>query len=394
MDVVRSLNCKVNDFLGENLSHPLAHTCLRGMVRRGIFPLNKTGWAPPTLLEDRDALNKVLGTKTIKLLTLDGVNLDAVWAPPKEKNAGTAVVFHGNGGTLDHMVLYGLWYRNRGMGLLMPTIRGYRGSEGDSIESGEIGSYLDAESAVRHVIKDNGIDKEKVILHGLSLGGVFAASGAANWGIRCTLDHPFASPERAIKHVMKHIRWRKTCPESKELTGAKKVIVEKGMRLIRVTPSFIGTALGRLGFKTRRVVEIPKDKQMGACTFLKEDGFNNCVKSQAFTKPCFVLVGCRDEIVASEDGEDICRPHRGIEEEHADSMSHLITLSGDHVEPFFSTKKVVDQYCKFLIQEGLVDESYFGKYENWCEKIWKDLSGSPEADSHEVQGSSTPKPEN
>lgn len=53
------------------------------------------------------------------------------------------------------------------------------GSEGSAIQSGEGGVFLDVEAAIRFVLREKQVPRDKVVVHGLSLGGVYASTAGA-----------------------------------------------------------------------------------------------------------------------------------------------------------------------------------------------------------------------
>src|SRR5262249_39962046 len=96
-------------------------------IRKGFLPMNGAQYT--VNVEERAQLLKVLEAEQIKLKTRDGETLDAVWCPSKKVNSSpTVIIFHGNGCILDNMVGYAKWYKDRGLNVLLFTIRGYPGS--------------------------------------------------------------------------------------------------------------------------------------------------------------------------------------------------------------------------------------------------------------------------
>lgn len=86
----------------------------------------------------------------------------------------TVVLFHGNGMTADDMVMpIGVWYREQGYNVLIPTMGGYPGSPG--VKTSEISSYQDVE-AVKKYLDNRGITEAGY--HGLSIGGSLATQAA------------------------------------------------------------------------------------------------------------------------------------------------------------------------------------------------------------------------
>ena len=67
------------------------------------------------------------------------------------------ILFHANCAIALDMALWGAWYRQRGITVLMVTMGGYAGSEG---ETTELSTYFDAAAAVQKML-DLGIPKER-----------------------------------------------------------------------------------------------------------------------------------------------------------------------------------------------------------------------------------------
>lgn len=105
------------------------------------------------------------------LLPGDGVTAEA---------PGPAVVFlHGNGEIIDQWTQEMSWYTDRGVSVLLPEYRGYGRSAGkpsqDAIAS-------DLKTAVGRLLELESVDPDRLIVHGRSLGGGFAAQVVAMEG--------------------------------------------------------------------------------------------------------------------------------------------------------------------------------------------------------------------
>jgi len=136
-------------------------------------------------------LDHIKGEATI-VHTADGRALDAIWceASPPCKH-GAAILFHPNSAICLDMAAWGLWYRERGMSALMITMGGYAGSEGPRDIGGttELSTYFDAHAAVDFCELLHGVNTNRIVVHGVSIGGALACAVAAHRpGINCTID--------------------------------------------------------------------------------------------------------------------------------------------------------------------------------------------------------------
>jgi len=148
-----------------------------------------------------------LGAESVSVNTRDGRRLDALWleTPPASTNAAVAL-FHANCAIAIDMALWGAWYRQRGMSVLMITMGGYAGSQG---ETTELSSYFDADAAV-HYLMHRGVPKKKILVHGLSIGGALAVQvSAQHSGVSCTLDQTFVNSSEVAEStacmISKHV---------------------------------------------------------------------------------------------------------------------------------------------------------------------------------------------
>lgn len=152
----------------------------------------------------RQATERRLDGKTVVIRCADRVRLDAVWATSRKAHQPicAAIIFHGNGQTLDDMVEWAAWHSKEGRHALLVTMRGYPGSEGDPNVSGEEGLYCDASAAAQFVL-EKGVPQHLVVAHGFSLGGALACACACHHGLGAlVLDHSFTSPAAVARHVV------------------------------------------------------------------------------------------------------------------------------------------------------------------------------------------------
>jgi fermentation-respiration switch protein FrsA (DUF1100 family) len=130
-----------------------------------------------------------------------GVRIHAWWLVPDgwDSSNGAALFFHGNGGNVsycDHIL--DSWNQERGEGIMAIDYPGYGKSEGGPSETG---CYAAARSAYDWLTNEQGIDGDRIILIGQSLGTAVATNLAADLPHRAlVLLSPFTSmPDMAAK---------------------------------------------------------------------------------------------------------------------------------------------------------------------------------------------------
>lgn len=256
-------------------------------LARIVLPLDQTV-KYPEYERSRVYVEARLKGQTVSITTLDDIKLDAVWSDSGNKEAPTAIVFHGNACTLNAFVDHAKWYRDREFNVLLITMRGYPGSEGSSITSGEIGLYLDAEAAVRYAVETKGVDREKVIAHGYSLGGALATAAGYFFGTYVTLDHAFTSPGAvAIGSADKIARNISAKMRENPILSSIEIKV----------PSGIPEGLMEGAFPIGNTYDIPEEKQLKGSRPLVTDGLNNLEKIKKLDKEFFVFFGTRDHLM-------------------------------------------------------------------------------------------------
>ena len=126
----------------------------------------------------------------VTLETEDGLALLAWHAPPRTEGAPSLIYFHGNAGHIGMRGFKVRAYLNAGLGVLLTTWRGYSGNPGTPTEDG---LYADGRAA-RAFLRTRGVDDERQILYGESLGtgvAVHLAREAAPAAL--VLEAPYSS---------------------------------------------------------------------------------------------------------------------------------------------------------------------------------------------------------
>ena len=108
----------------------------------------------------------------ITMKTSDGLNLNA-WFIPANSPTGTVLFCHGNGGNISYSLDVVETLNKFNLNVLLFDYRGYGKSEGIPTENG---TYTDADTAYRWLLKDKNIPESSIIVMGRSLGAAIAAN--------------------------------------------------------------------------------------------------------------------------------------------------------------------------------------------------------------------------
>ncbi len=103
--------------------------------------------------------------------SMDGVRLSG-WFIPAENAHGVILFHHGNAGNISHRLDSIALFHHLRWSVFIFDYRGYGSSEGKPSEEG---TYLDAQGAWDHLVRDRGADPSKIVCFGRSLGGAIAA---------------------------------------------------------------------------------------------------------------------------------------------------------------------------------------------------------------------------
>jgi uncharacterized protein len=126
-----------------------------------------------TVAGDPGALG--LAYRDVTITTEDDVTLHG-WHVPADGTRFTALFCHGNAGDIGDRLDTVRILHDLGLSLLVFDYRGYGRSEGSP---GEAGLYADARAVWRHLVEDEGIAPDRIVVWGRSLGGAVAAQLAS-----------------------------------------------------------------------------------------------------------------------------------------------------------------------------------------------------------------------
>jgi len=161
----------------------LAYLCALGALYwlqgRLVYPLEQSQTAVGATLDGR--------TELITLRTQDGLDLIARYRAPRDANAPTVLLFHGNGEDLTQRAHIAYEMIEAGYGVLLAEYRGYGGNPGKPHEAG---LYADARAAYEYAAARS----QSIVLHGYSLGSGVAVQLASEVRIDALiLEAPFTS---------------------------------------------------------------------------------------------------------------------------------------------------------------------------------------------------------
>jgi fermentation-respiration switch protein FrsA (DUF1100 family) len=132
------------------------------------------------------------GGEQVQLRTEDGLVLAAWWVPPGPRERGaTVLVVPGNAGSRADRAPLARALSGEGFAVLLLEYRGYGDNPGSPSEEG---LAADARAAHHHLVVDRGVEPERVLLLGESLGAAVAARLASERPVGgLVLRSPFTS---------------------------------------------------------------------------------------------------------------------------------------------------------------------------------------------------------
>ncbi len=117
-----------------------------------------------------------LSYEEVSLTTADKEELQG-WFLPAANARATLLFFHGNAGNISHRLESLQIFNKLRLSVLIIDYRGYGSSSGSPSEQG---LYSDAQAAYRYLVEARGVEPERLVIFGRSLGGAVAAKLAAD----------------------------------------------------------------------------------------------------------------------------------------------------------------------------------------------------------------------
>jgi fermentation-respiration switch protein FrsA (DUF1100 family) len=124
---------------------------------------------------DAEPADVGLAYEDVQIDTDDGERLHG-WFVPAAEARGALLFFHGNAGNISHRLESIMIFNRLGLDVLIIDYRGYGQSTGKPSEQG---TYRDAEAAWHHLVRARGLEPDRILIFGRSLGGAVGAWLAA-----------------------------------------------------------------------------------------------------------------------------------------------------------------------------------------------------------------------
>ncbi|MDA2932884.1 alpha/beta hydrolase [Acidobacteria bacterium AH-259-D05] len=164
-----------------------------------VFQKNITYHPEPSAPEEQVFLDSYPWLERVRFSSSDGIELHAVWVPPPEGRP-VLIFSHGNAGNLLGRMALVQKFRDQELGIFLYDYRGYGQSQGSPSEEG---LYLDSEAAWEWVSARGGIDPERIVSYGRSLGAAVALHLALSREVAgVILEVPFTSIRDMAKEVL------------------------------------------------------------------------------------------------------------------------------------------------------------------------------------------------
>ena len=260
-----------------------------------------------------DVIGNVLQADLVSFKTRDGVTLSGYWHQ-KNRDRPTVILFSGNSGIYNGFLNVAMNYKFLGFNVLLLEYRGYGRSSGEAGgPNQELEAYLDAAAALKFVLS-KGISFKKVLAHGYSLGGAYAAALGYFFGLQhVILDHTFTSLAQLCQNKVSFLPWQKI-----------------------MSHAFAPSSEGDSGSIA--------------------DGFNSLAKVQKMEGEVFVISGKDDTLTPPQFGEALIKA-RYPNDAHLQKELHITIAGGHNDGGAFIDTEAHGPISSFLIRRGLFRHS-------------------------------------
>lgn len=328
------------------------------------------------------------GGVEVKLRTPDDRDVHCVWIECRDPERGgggrrasrdaidgddacatpVALCLHANAMVLDDMIDWAQFYTARGVSVLLVTFWGYPdpderepdepplgmesaadsprellvGDEGGAREvrcPTEFTMCHDAEVALHWIREARGVPIDRVLVHGLSIGGGVAASlGVQHPGLRVTFDQTFASIHEVSIHVGAGLYEQLLYPRApRHCHSLVRCLQPVLLRLV----AFV---LLRMLFKTGR-----KSAQICA-----QDRFDNVRKARLIKGDVFAIFAEHDEMMPHSVSRRLLAARYGRHAPAELLRSRCLCVPGGHCAFFGDAPELAHKYTQYLLSCGFL----------------------------------------
>ena len=270
----------------------------------------------------------------------------------------TALLFHANAMVLDDMVEWMEFYMHCGFSVLSVTFGGYPDPSEEPCTSltanddvfddvssprypNESSIYLDAEAALTYLRKVKQSPIDRILVHGLSIGGAAAcALGSRHSGLRVTLDQTFTSMVDVATHVGAGLY---------EQIVLQHVPLWSHRYLRALSPCILWLAsriLVRMSFINKTFPNFDN-----CCTL---DGFDNVRKATRIQGNLFVIYSTHDEMMPISFARRLLVARYGNDGSDDLLNSRSLCVPGGHCSFFGHEPELVAIYQDYLKEQGLI----------------------------------------
>jgi len=223
-----------------------------------LFQKQLTYHPRPLAAGRQTALSSYNWLREVRFESSDGTKLHGVWAAPPEDGV-VVILSHGNSGNLSGRIPLVEKLRDLGLGVFLYDYRGFGASEG---EPDEQGLYRDSEAAWEWVRSKGGIEPEKVVSYGRSLGAAVALHLALTRDVAgVVLEAPFTSIRDMAGEVIPFFPAGPFLRESYDNLEAVRALTHPVLIIVgeedTVVPPWMGKTLFEAASEPKRLLLIP-----------------------------------------------------------------------------------------------------------------------------------------
>ncbi|KAL1526005.1 hypothetical protein AB1Y20_020829 [Prymnesium parvum] len=296
-------------------------------------------------------LRRIGGVETT-VVTADGRKVHCVWAPAEDGRVDGPVVLllHANAMVLDDMVDWAVYYLQLRVSVMLVTFWGYPDPSEEfdqlpeSLPQGgycptEATLYLDAEAALSYVQQVHHVPSDRILAHGVSMGGAVASAlGVNHQGIKVTVDQTFTSIFEVSVHVGRSLYDQIVLPRVPR--WSRKLAVLLSPCVLRLAGMLI----------VRALFKINDDPHCA-----KQDRLDNLRKAKLIRGDYFVFYSEHDEMMPRHFHQRLVTARYGGSGSQDLARTRILCVPGGHCAFFADSPEVAAQYRKYLHQIGFLE---------------------------------------